>query len=435
MKKLIVFLAAFSLVLTGCGQVQEEPVVEEDPFANITPPVVQESYLDFDLEVPSIQSESKDVKDKAKYENITTSGYVRYEDCTTILTDTNEYYTKDLTTAKLLFECATHCIPTMVKVSRSNKVLKWYAVVQNAWYIPESSDDVINLYKYILGDASDDNYPKDIGTTGKIGGNVMGYTDGVLDVLVNGEHKYILANDEGFVKDSFIEKDIVVVTGGAIATSDYKEPETVVDAIPLEYQCPIGYSKIKPLEYRATSDTSDVKTLDIKGGGQYTTDSWEVAEVITLAYYSGIDVYVKTGDNLFQIDDFILVADKQELDIRTSEELMNYVNAKSIPKSKAKPTTKRLTAKLLTVTPSINLYSGVSDLDALDKRPFYSYHYAVLRDVKYNTYIMRYTSGTKGIDYLKWSKRKNKTVKCTYTCFILQDSDGKHTNYVLDEVR
>lgn len=434
MKRFLLLALSLTLVLTGCGQSEPEPEpVVTDPFAEIEVPVKPTAYMTMNVDQPSIPIEPADVKDKIKYQNVTVSGYVRYEDFTTILTETHEYYVKSLKVAKLMYACSSRGMPVMMRVSHKNKVIDWYTVIQNTWYVPTSLDEIIEMYKFILGDPSDERYPLSVGDTGKIGGTISGYSDGKLDINVNGEHKCVYANDEMYNTGDFIEKDIKVITGGALATTDYVQPEEEAVTAPLEYQCPVGYSKIKPLEYRYVSDTSDVNTLDIKGGGQYTTDTWEIAELITLAYYSGIDVYIKTGDNLFQIEDFILVEDKQELDITTSEELMNHVNSKV--SSKPKPKTTKLTAKLLTVTPSINLYAGVSDLDAIDRRPFYSYHYAVLQDSKYRIRIVRYTSGTKGIDYLDLYKHKNSKVKCKITCFILTDEDGEHTNYVLDEVK
>lgn len=433
-KRLFLLALSATILLTGCGKPEPEPVQEVvDPFEGIEVPVQPKAYMTMDVAPATIPIEPSDVKHKAKYQSVTVSGYIQYEDFVTIITETHEYYVKSLKVAKLMHACSSMGMPVMMRVSHKNKVIDWYTVIQNGWYAPKSMSEVVEMYKFILGDPSNDCYPLSVGDTGRLGGTLVGYTDGKLDININGEHKYVYANDDAYITGDFMEFDVKVITGGALATADYVVPEPEENAVPLDYQCPVGYSKIKPLEYKYVSDTSDVNTLSIKGGGQYTTDTWEVAELITLAYYSGIDVYIKTGDNLFQIEDYILVEDKQELDISTSEELMNHVNAKI--NRKPKPKTSKLTATLLTVTPSINLYSGVSDLDAIDRRPFYSYHYAVLQDSKYHTRIVRYTSGTKGIDYLNLYKHKNSKVKCKVTCFILTDENGKHTNYVLDEVK
>lgn len=430
-KKLVIALMAVCIISSGCGK-EVEPVV--DPFANISSPVQPEEFFKIDERVPNLTLKPKNIKNKNVYTNITACAYVAYKDKSTVLTSVREYIAPSVKDAKLIYLCSEYGLPVMVSLTGDKTITKWFTVFNDEWYSVTSKSDLELLYRNLLADPTHPDYPLSEGSKGSLSGKVTDAVDNEATVVVNGTQYTLTVNDASSLVDTYIDKSFEVSADGSLVASDFEDLSDLASTEEvLKYECPVGYSKIKPLDYVTDVLSDESNTISIKGGGSYTTSSSAVAELLTLAYYSGLDVYIKTGDSLFSIEDFILVDNRNELDVTCSAELMEYINARYV--DKVKPGTSTTKVKLLAVLPSINLYEGVSDLDAIDKRPFYSYHYVVIEDGKGRPYIVEYTSGTKGIDYLKLNKYLNKTVTCKFTCFILHDADGDHLNYVMDEVK
>lgn len=420
MKRLVVIGLLLMISVTGCTSASVDEPIVETPVTEAPTPVQVES-ISWDIPVSMLDVKSIEVKDIGAYVSTTVESYIKYKGKCTVLTNTDEYTVDSLATAKLMFRCSKSGIPIMSKVSSKGTITSWYAVIANVWYRVDSEATLDKVCQYVIADPTDIDYPVKDSISGTISGTVTAVTDGSLSVSVDGNTYTVMCETTDYAVSDFVTLAVTINKDHTIATKDYIASDDVTTV----YECPAGYAQIKVANFECADDTNTICTT---GGDYYTTTDSKIAELITLAYHSGLDVYIKTGEDLFAIQ-FVDIVDKGiKLNITTPAELMQYVNANA---GRAKLGKYTKNCKLLAVTPSVNVHTGT---DLMDSKPFYSFHYAVLRQSDGTRIIAKYTSKTKGIDYLDLDKYHNKALHCTYTVFDVVDASGTATNYILDEV-
>lgn len=322
--------------------------------------------------------------------------------------DTDTYrYKSDLDTAKILW-CATKLGYTTCVDTQSDTVLDFY--------LYDDANDKYFTAKDYIGVLSYAKVPKEESNFTACG-RVLDKSKDLTLFINNSKLKFTISEDlmdyvnldsyitvEGYVtcKNS-AEYDIsYLITKINETTSESVSSNHTEDFVP-----EVGYFKIKPLSYVMDDEqeldseseyNTAVERLRIKEGGLYTTPTIDDSEIIYLAYWCGLDVYIHTSsDNIYNIDDYVIVDDNKPLDLQSSDDLMNYINAKYLP-SNTHPTMYTDKYTLAAISSHINSNTTISGINSDYKDDCYSYHYAVLKN-KDSTLLARFTSNTKGIGY------------------------------------
>lgn len=400
----MLLLLLLVVMLTGCSgntsvlettenQITADPVVET--YFKCTGSTWSEGEF---TEIPK--------EDITHFQSIAFVSTTMFEDYAYLDTDTYRYKS-DLDTAKILW-CATKLGYTTCVDTQSDTI--------SDFYLYDDENDNYFTAKDYTGVLSHAKVPKD-GNTFTACGRVLDKSTDLTLYVDNSKLKFTISEDlmdyvdldsyitvEGYVacKNS-AEYDIsYLITKINETTSESVSSNHTEDFVP-----EVGYFKIKPLSYVMDDEqeldseseySTAVERLRIKEGGLYTTPTIDDSEIIYLAYWCGLNVYIHTSlDNIYNIDDYVIVDDNKPLDLQSPEDLMNYVNAKCLPSDT------HLTAiigkySLAAISSHINSNTTISGINSNYKDDCYSYHYVVLKN-KDSTLLARFTSNTKGIGY------------------------------------
>lgn len=431
MKKYVTaFMVLLSCLLIGCGKQEATEPEVETPVVEAAP-VEQEVYT---VVGNFAKGDSFTEIDRSTRSDYLREEFVKFNTCgkyTSIFSEHTEYTSKHLSMLEAIWAASLNNLEVYIKVDDDNAIENWYAYdatfdksftckeyqgVVDYLGLPTSEAKItafgtvteIRDSEVVL---STSDVPHAISVSlddiGKFEKGCQYHIEANASYINNKPYwlKYNLSNCQEF--------DITVVSDAAIV-----------------FEPPTGYSKIKPLNYVQDDEASDL--LNIKGGGSYTAKTVDDAEIIYLAYHAGVDVYVKASiDNLFTIDDYILVDNNSMLFIATADDLMQYINDKYIPDSIGG--TNALKVKLLCMSSNIHVTMGVSDNDSIDERPGYSYHYAVFAHGK-SKVILKYTSETLGLEYNDLCDTKGKALDARYTKTVTEfknETQNVYTDYTI----
>lgn len=434
----IILLLIFTFSLLSCSKTEEVPETESE----VVEKPVESEYIKFNSNV------SDATEDYEQLEEVPTQGYVKvdilnfnnYGKKCTIVSETTEYTAKHNKTIEAIWAAAVNDLDIYIKANRKNVVEAWYAFDKlSQIYVKADSYKGVTNFLQLPG----------IGATANCFCTVIDTDKDFILIQINGI-KYKLYTDTYdpllFTCGQQYHFDISVdsvngkpywlkytITNCTEIPKEDVTQNTEIEETPV-VNMPEGFDLIKPLDYTTESDTGNCK-LAIKGEGEYTTNSVEDAEVIYLAYNSEMDIYVKTStDNLYEIEDYLLTYGMEQLPKMNPEELMMFLN-----KSHAEPIATNKTessGKLIAVSDNINVAMGVSDIDSVDERPAYSFHYCVINDKTLGKCVLKYTAGTSGLEYSKLVHTSGSKVKYTYSVIRTETKKTGNIvyNYVLDSI-